>query len=170
MTNGTEDARPQRTRTQISDWLLAEGWQLNDITDKTEGAAWALKGTDPRKKVVIFAQGAKKPDTLIMQAPIAVDETSQARLVSLGPEKNEALGWEIRFQLLNMGLKFAGLTLPLDRFGLILRVYTEDLGRNGFFDRLDRLQNGIFAAIWLIRKALAQPAPENVGTDALEVN
>ena len=170
MTNGTEDERFTRTRHQVSDWLLAENWKLKDITDRAEGSAWALEAADQRDKVVVFAQNAKKPDALIMQASITVDEATRARLASLGQEKNEELGWEIRFQLLNMGVKFAGLTLPLKRFGLVLRVYTDDLGRNGFFERLDRLQDGISAAIWLIRRTAAQPAPESAGSDGLKVN
>lgn len=170
MTNETEDERFALTRHQISDWLLAEGWKLKEITERAQRAAWALQGMDDRQKVVIFAQGANRPDALIMQARITVDEASQARLNSLGAQENDRLGWDIRFQLLNMGIKFRGLTLPLNQFTLVQRVYTDDLGRNGFFERVDRLQNGIFAAIWLIRRALDQPAPESAGGEGLEVN
>ena len=169
MTDGIDEGSRQ-ARQRITDWLLAEGWKLKDITGKARGAAWALEGADPRGKVLVFAQAVEKPDALFIQASITVDETSQARLAKLGRERNEELGWEIRFQLLSMGVKFAGLDLPLKRFGLVSRVYTDDLGRNDFFDRVDRLQDGITAAIWLIRRALAQPAPESEAADGLEVN
>ena len=170
MTNGTQANRFSEVRHQVSDWLLAEGWGLTDMTGKAQGAAWAIEGTDPNKRVVVFGQGEKKPDALVMQAPINVDEPSQARLAALGPEKNEELGWEIRFQLLNMGVKFAGLTLPIQRFVLVSRVYTDDLGRNDFFERVDRLQDAIIATIWLIRRTLAEPAPDSAGADALGIN
>ena len=66
MTDDTMDKRFTNTRHQISDWLLAEGWKLKDLTDKAKGSAWALEGTDPRHKVVIFAQNTPRPDALIM--------------------------------------------------------------------------------------------------------
>ena len=170
MNSDTQDDRFAEVRHRISDLLLAEGWRLTDMTDKAEGAAWAIEGRDANKRVVIFGQGAQKPDALVMQAPITVDEASRARLAALGPEKNEELGWEVRFQLLEMGVQFTGLTLPLERFVLVSRVYVEDLGRNGFFDRLDRLQGAITVTLWRIRRALAEPAPDSAGADELGIN
>ena len=170
MTNGTEDKRLGEVRHQLSDWLLAEGWKLSDVSGKAQSTAWAIRGTDPHKRVVVFGQDAKKPDVLVMQAPITVDDSSRARLGALGPEKNAELGWEVRFQLLNMGVQFTNLTVPLERFALVLRMYTDDLRRNEFFDRLDRLQNAIMASIWLIRRALSQPAPKDASTDELGIN
>jgi hypothetical protein len=170
MTTETDDKRFADVRHRISDWLLAEGWRLTDMSAKAEGAAWALEATDPNKRVVVFGQGETKPDALVMQAPINIDEPSQARLAALGPEKNEELGWEIRFQLINMGVKFSGLTLPIKRFVLVSRVYADELGRNDFFERVDRLQDAIIATIWMIRRSLAEPAPDSAGADALGIN
>ena len=107
---------------------------------------------------------------LVLQAPITVDEASRARLAALGREKNEELGWEIRFRLLDMGVQFTGLRRAAGRFVLVSRMYTDDLGRNGFFDRLDRLQGAILATLWLIRRALAEPAPDSAGADSLGIN
>ncbi len=170
MTDETEDQRFAKVRHQISDWLLAEGWKLTDMSSKAEGAAWAIEGRDANKRVVVFGQGARKPDALVMQAPITIDEPSRARLAVLGSGKNEELGWEIRFQLVHMGIQFSGLTLPLERFVLISRVYVDDLRRNGFFERLDRLQGAITATIWVIRRALAEPGPDSAGADDLGIN
>lgn len=170
MTDESQRQRFDEVRHRVSDWLLAEGWALTDRTDRAQGSAWAIEGRDASKRVVIFGQGAGKPDSLVMQAPIVVDEASQARLAALGAEKNEELGWEIRFQLINMDVQFTGLSLPLARFVLVSRVYMDDLGRNGFFERLDRLQAAILATLWLIRRALAEPAPEAAGAEPLGIN
>lgn len=170
MTGENQDARFAEIRHRVSDWLLAEGWGLTEITDRSEGAAWAIEGRDASQRVVIFGQGAKKPDVLVMQAPISVDETSRGRLAALGTKKNDELGWEIRFQLLEMGVQFSGLTVPPERFVLSSRLYTDDLGRNSFFERLDRLQAAIMAALWRIRRVLAEPAPDSAGVDALGIN
>lgn len=170
MTDKTEEGRFAAARQQTSDWLLAEGWQISELTDRAEGSAWAIRGVDTRGRRIVFAQAANKPDRLVMQASITVDKASRALLDKLGSERNDELAWRIRFQLVNMGVKFAHLNLPLERFTLITRVYTDDLQRNGFFDRLDRLLDGVNASIWLIRRALAQPAPRDVGSDALDIN
>ena len=170
MTDQDQKQRFDEVRHQISDWLLAEGWALTDRTDKAQGSAWAIEGRDAHRRVVIFGQGETKPDSLVMQAPIVVDQASRGRLAALGPEKNEELGWEIRFQLINMDVQFAGLNVPLERFVLVSRVYLEDLGRNGFFERLDRLQGAILATLWHIRRALAEPAPDSAGAEPLGIN
>lgn len=170
MTDEDQKRRFDEVRHRVSDWLLAEGWVLADRTSQAQGSAWTIEGRDTNKRVVIFGQGAKNPDSLVMQAPIVVDEASRARLAALGPEKNEELGWEIRFQLIDMDVQFAGLNVPLERFVLVSRVYLEDLGRNGFFQRLDRLQGAILATLWRIRRALAEPAPDSAGAGPLGIN
>ena len=75
----------------------------------------------------------------------------------------------MRFQLLNMGVQFNGVSVPLERINLVLRMYTDDIDRNRFFERMDRLQSGIQATIWIIRRKLDRPAPKEE-TSGLSVN
>jgi hypothetical protein len=144
---------------RIAAWLLGEGWKVADRPLEQSRVSWAFQGTDPGGKVVLFAQDERRPDVLIMQAGITVDPNHAGRLKALPLREQEEFCWELRFRLLDMGVNFGGVKVPLEGVGLVERLYVEGLGRNEFFRAVNRLQNAILAVIWMIRRRLDQPAP-----------
>jgi hypothetical protein len=174
MANVAEAAEELRSR--IRAWLEAEGWRVEEraVEDTSTSAAkevsWALQGTDPGGKLVLFAQDARRPDVLVLQAGVTIDPNHTGRLRSLERREQEEFCWDLRFRLLDMGVNFGGIQVPLETVGLIERLYIEDMGRNRFFESVGRLQNAILAVIWMIRRRLDQPAPADDYRGGVAVN
>lgn len=146
----------QDVRSQITEWVQAEGWQTAAGTG--EGAAWALRGQDPGGKVVIFAQESDEPNRLVLHASVRLDEKHSEKLQALELKSQEDFCWQVRLKLLDMRVDFQGVALPLQQINLRMRLYTEDLSRTRFFDTLGALQNAMLYVIWSVRRLLDQPA------------
>jgi len=160
---------------RIRGWLEAEGWRVEDraveeSSPPATGVSWALQGTDPGGKLVLFAQDVRRPDVLVLQAGVTIDPNHTGRLAKLEPREQEEFCWDLRFRLLDMGVNFGGIRVPLETVGLIERLYVEDMGRNRFFESVGRLQNAILAVIWMIRRRLDQPAPADDYRGGVPVN
>jgi hypothetical protein len=157
-------------RTKIRQWLEAEGWRVETRAVEESRARWALQGVDPGGKLVLFAQDLRRPEVLVLQAGVTIDPNHTQRLSALDRREQEEFCWDLRFRLLDMGVNFGGIQVPLEAVGLIERLYVEDMGRNRFFESVGRLQNAILAVIWMIRRRLDQPAPADDYRAGLSVN
>lgn len=154
-------------RARLTEWLLAEGWRLTEGAG--EGAAWALRGQDPGGKVVVLAQEKASPHRLVLHASVRLDESHAEKLEGFVRQQQEDLCWRIRIKLLDMGVDFQGVAVPLRQINLRMRLYAEDLTRSRFFDTLGRLQNAMLYVIWTVRRILDQPALESDEPD-LRIN
>lgn len=153
--NSSEDPRFESVRNQITKWLLAEQWKLRELSnDKT---AWAIIAEDSQSKKVVLAQPSDKPELVVIQAAVNVAKEQSAKIKALEPRDRQDLLWEIRFQLLNMRVKFQGVSDDLEKITVRQHLYFENLNRNEFVRSVETIQDSILAVIWIIRKWLGQP-------------
>ena len=148
------------TRERVSNWLLADGWTLSEATSKVPDSAWLIQALDPSGRSVLFGQRENRPDLIVVQGSVALDEGHVEKLESLDQKEQEELCWDLRLKLLEM-VDFNGVSTPLRRVNLMTRAYLEDLSRNEFFRTLSELQRAILVVVWMVRRALDQPAPDD---------
>ena len=153
--NSSEDPRFESVRNQITKWLLAEQWKLRELSD--DKTAWAIVAEDSQSKKVILAQPNDKPEVVLIQAAVNVAKEQSAKIKALEARDRQDLLWEIRFQLLNMRVKFQGVSDDPEKIIVKQHLYFENLNRNEFVRSLETVQDSILAVIWIIQKRLGQP-------------
>ena len=90
--NNTEDGFG-RTKTQVTGWLLADSWKLQELPSPE--TAWAVIAEDEQGKKVVIGQPNQKPDLLVLQAAIDILNDLRTRVANF--DDREDLLWEIRF-------------------------------------------------------------------------
>ena len=95
------------------------------------------------------------------------DERVLAPIRRLSVEDLEELLWEIRFQLLNMRLRFSGVSADFDCLRVSTTVYLEDLSRNEFADALGRVRDSLEAMMWCVARRVGLTGP---AFESLDVN
>ncbi len=149
------------TRQLVSDWLLADGWTLSETPSPVPESAWLMQAVDPSGRTVILGQRTKRPDLIVLQGSVSLDERHSKKLEAMDSKEQEDLCWDLRLKLLEM-VDFNGVSTPLRRVNLMTRVFTEHLRRQEFFQTLGQLQRAILVVVWTVRRALDQPAPDDV--------
>ena len=150
----------EATRKRVTDWLLADGWTLSEAPSSVPDSAWLIQALDPSGRSVIFGQRVNRPDLIVLQGSVALDDGHIEKLEAMEPKEQESLCWDLRLKLLEM-VDFNGVSTPLRRVNLMTRAYVEDLSRNEFFGTLSQLQRSILVVVWMVRRALDQPAPDD---------
>ena len=162
--NRGQNSRFTTAKEKISEWLLADEWKIQE--GASEPAAWVIIAEDSQGKKVVFAQLNRRPDLLLIQASVSIAPDVRTKVLSIRPiEERENLLWDIRFQLLNAGLKFSGVEPELEKVTVKTRLYLEDLRRNEFVQIVSSVQDSILAVIWTIQRKLGQPAPPEPTSD-----
>ena len=118
--------------------------------------AWALVAKSNGRTVVVV-QLKKRPDALLLQCVVAVSDDHQAQINSLEPKERRDLVWDIRFQLLGMGIDFAGVTDSPKQIFLKKLLYWEGLTRNELSDSMRKVLDANLAVIWIVQRKFGQP-------------
>ena len=160
MSDHSEDAF-LTTRQLVSDWLLADGWTLSEAPSAVPESAWLVQAVDPSGRTVILGQRTQRPDLIVLQGSVSLDERHAKKLEAMDSREQEDLCWDLRLRLLEM-VDFNGVSTPLRRVNLMTRVFTEDLRRHELFQTLGQLQRAILVVVWTVRRALDQPAPDDI--------
>lgn len=153
-------------RSTITRWLLEDNWKLQETT--SEQTEWAVVAEDDQGKKIVLGQVKKRPDLIVLQASITPPDDLRAKIRDMRPvEARDELLWEIRFQLLNMGVRFSGVEVEFERIQLTNQLYLEDLPRNEFVRCLAKVQDAVLAIMWTMRRRLGQPAGSEEQKDLL---
>ena len=142
----------------VTEWLMAEAWKIQENPGGTN-TAWVIVAEDNKQKKLVFAQFNKRPDFVHLHARVNLPEDLSRQVSNLDPAKRDEILWELRFQLLNMGLKFSGVEAKLERVRMHTRLYLEDLTRNEFIRTVGTIQDSVLVIQWVIHKHLGQPEP-----------
>ena len=153
--SSSEDPRFESVRTQITKWLLAEQWKLQETS--ADNVAWAIIAVDSQGKKVVLAQPSRRPEVVVIQASVTVAKEQSTQIKGLEPRDRQNLLWEIRFQLLNMRVKFQGVSENSEAITVKQHLYFENLQRNEFVRSVETVQDSILAIIWIIQRRLGQP-------------
>ncbi len=151
-TDVTQDLRPL-----VTEWLLAEGWQLAERSH--QDATWLLEARDSAHRVLLVGQKRSRMDQVLIEATVGISPEHREGLTGLTPAARQDLAWDLRFRLLQLGLEFNGVQEPLERISLGQRIYRDGLSKDAFLQRVSLVRNGILAVIWTVARQLNAVAP-----------
>jgi hypothetical protein len=107
-------------------------------------------------------------DHVVLEGSVAPNHAQQVAVRGLSRPDREAFLWDLRLGLLEMGLDFQGIELPLERILVFRSVYVEPgVLKDTFFDRLESVRRGI---AWLqftfLQQLSSGSVPEKPGSDS----
>lgn len=146
-------------RARITQWLLAEGWQLSERPHPE--AVWLLEARDTADRFVLVGQKKAKNGQILIEATVGISPEHREQLAALSPEARQEILWELRFALLHLGLEFHAVQEPLERVSLGQRIYEDGLTQDAFLQRVSLVRNGILAVVWTISRRLRTVAAAN---------
>lgn len=162
MTDEAGRLGPEQVRERVETWLMDEGWTLSE--NSHAGACWLVQAEDQAQRRLLVGQTKSPGDQVRIQATVVVAADHREHFESLPAEVRDAILWELRFRLLNMGVDFSGIGEPLERVTVAQRIYLDGLTKDRFLQRLAVVKNALIAVIWSIGRRLSHlPAPSSHG-------
>jgi hypothetical protein len=149
----TEDSRFAQIRERVTEWLLADGIKVSPLQSDT--TAWLVTFKDG----LYVGQPSGRPDLVCFGGVVTLCDLHRRALDDMDAGQREDFLWDLRFELLRLGVTFNGLSHPLRQVYLSHRLYWEGVRKNDFLDRVALMHNASNAVHWSIVRRLNQPAP-----------
>lgn len=143
-------------RERVAGWLTGWGWAVEDL-DSPE-ARWAIKATDPSGRPMIVARLDARPQAILLEIRFSADSATRSLLRGMSRQDRERMYWAIRFRLLQMGPRFAGLSGELEQVRISRALYLDGLTEDRFARDVETVQDSGLAVVWTVQQRLGQPA------------
>lgn len=158
--NSTGSPRSDNKRARIQAWLMQEGWKIGE--GQHPQAQWLISATNERGFALVVVQPSNGPDRIDIQAGVTIDEGIQKLIAGMEPKLRQDLFWGLRFELLKMGVDFAGFDEPVKLLNVSQRMYDDGLTKDRFVQRMSKIKNGQVLILWTLRRAFDQPPGDDV--------
>jgi hypothetical protein len=168
--NPVTNSQPESTqdkRSRVQQWLLAEGWRTTDGVPE-QGWAWMLAVTNT-KTTLLITQPANKPDQIIIQGEVEVTDDHRKSFNALPSEKRDNIIWDLRFDLLKMGVEFFGVHLPFESIFMRKVIYSDGLTKDNFMQRVREVHRAVLFVQWTFSRNYKEP-PNEEPEDGFFVN
>lgn len=141
-----------QTPDQIGVWASILGYHVDRMDDPN--AVFNLAVREPEGLAVHVAQMRGREDLILIAGSVAFDDANSARLQRLAPDRRAAFLWELRLELLKMGVQFYGIELPIHRVGISAPIYEDGLTRDAFVERLFRVKRALLFILWAYERTM----------------
>jgi len=143
---------------KVHGWLMEDGWKLQKYA--LPDASWAFVAEDPCNRKIVVAQKVGRDDQLLMQATVIPTEDITTELDQLSEDERNNFLWDLRFELLRAGIDFDGVTVPLKRVEVMMRIASDALTKDTFVQRLGQVHKGVILVQWMVARKFAKPLPQ----------
>jgi hypothetical protein len=147
-------------RSRIQNWLLQEGWKIAD--GQHPKASWIVTASQDKGFTLVVVQPASMRDRIEIQAGVGIDESAQKLLAAMDAVQRRSLFWDLRFDLLRMGVDFSGFDDPPKQLNVTQRMYDDGLTKDRFLQRVTKIKNAQIMIIWTINRAFDQPPEDEI--------
>jgi hypothetical protein len=162
--SGTEkDQSTETIRDRVQNWLMSEGWQIAEPTHPE--FAWLIRAEDGGERRILVGQNKAREDRVHLEANVKISDDHRKLFESLPEIKRKEILWNLRFQLLQMNVDFAGVAEPLQDVILTQRIYLDGLTKDAFIQRFITVRNSVIAVIWSSIQYLENVKPPAKSTE-----
>jgi hypothetical protein len=142
---------------KIRNWLLEEGFKITLLSDEHACFNIVAEDTDGRK--VNVAQPIKKKDKITIATGAILSKELQQKVITLEAEERNRLLWTLRLGLLNRGVGFSGIEVPLESVEVSTIIYYDGLTKDNFMQRLFEVRKSLLFIFWMVERMLGEPEP-----------
>jgi len=83
-------------------------------------------------------------------------------MAAMDATQRRSLLWDLRFDLIKMGVDFNGMAEPVQQVDITQRMYDDGLTKDRFLQRVTKIKNAQVLVIWSINRAFDQPPDDEV--------
>lgn len=148
------------TKAKVERWLMEEGFKVTD--DPHPKCVFRLSADNGEGRSVSILQRSGKVDQVEVGVNVEFESTETARISKMEPPERMELLWNLRFQLINLGVGFRGLDLPLRMITVETVVYYDGFTKHEFIHRVALVRRAMVAAVWTVNRYLKEP-PRSLG-------
>ena len=147
----------EKVKNQIEKWLLDEGYKVKSVTNKN--AYFNFFAEDPYGREVSVSQPIKKADQIKLVAGVRLSQEQLNKLSQMSEDKRNEILWKLRFGLLDRGVGFSLITMPLRSIKIWSVLFYDGLTKDHFFNRLFKVSNALVFIFWTIARELGEREP-----------
>lgn len=153
----TANPRFENRRNRIQGWLMQEGWQVTEAHNPD--FLWVIIAQNKFGQTILIVQPKAPPDRIEFQAHIVLAEEHLKRLAAMKSQYRNQMWWDLRFELLKLGVDFEGFTEPVRQIRVLQKIYDDGLTKDRFVQRLSLVKAGLLLVIWRLGKTLEVETP-----------
>ena len=153
----TTNRNREKAKEQIQKWLLEEGFKVKLISDKNAYFNFVVEDKEGRFTNVYQTIG--KPDQIKIATRGILTKTQETKLMGLSGEERNMLLWNFRMGLINRGVGFSSIEIPLKKIKIETIIYYDGLTKDNFMYRLFEVRKTLVFMSWIIDRALGEPRP-----------
>jgi len=147
-------------KAKVEQWLTEEGFKVAD--DPHPDCAFRLSADDGQGRSVSILQRPGRIDQVEVGVNVELESTETAKISKMQPSERMELLWNLRFQLINLGVGFQGPELPLRAITIETVVYYDGLTKHEFIHRVALVRRAMVATVWTLNRYLKEP-PRSLG-------
>jgi hypothetical protein len=140
----------------IQKWLMDEGFGVRQVSNPL--CVFNFEVEDGQGRSVTVAQLADKPDQIQLGVNVQLSPGEAARVDALESSKRDELLWNLRFALINLGVGFQNVDVPLEKVTVETVIYYDGLTKHEFMHRLLLVRRALVLFIWILNRQFREPA------------
>jgi len=156
MSNTTEG---DKIGDRLQKWLLEDGYKIQSQPDKN--TSFRIIATDNQGIKIQVLQPIAKPDQVVIAAGLNISEDRQHTLQSKDDKEQLRILWELRFGLLDLGVGFRQISMPLQNVEVSTLIYYDGLTKNAFMNEYSKVKRAVLFVFWTIDRELGEPKPKS---------
>lgn len=156
----TGNSHTENKRGRVQSWLMQEGWKIGE--GHHPNASWIITASQDNGFTVVVVQPNDTRDRIDIQAGVTLDDSSQKLIGSMDGSQRQKLFWDLRFDLLKMGVDFNGFDEPVRQLNVMQRMYDDGLTKDRFLQRVTKIKNAQVTILWTMNRAFNQPPDDDI--------
>lgn len=145
----------REAKEKIRNWLLEFGFSIKEIS--ASNTSFNFEGTNGEGRKLNVLQESSKKDEIQLGTRIVVEQWP--RIDAMDIDRRNALLWNLRLALINLGVGFMNIDLPLEEIQLHTSIFYDGLTKDRFMFRLFLLRRAIALVSYMIGRELQEPPP-----------
>jgi len=149
----------EKVKNNIQKWLLEEGYKIQSKPNKDALFQMIATGADGIKISVL--QPVLKLDQIVIVTGVGLDETRQTALQAMENKERLDFLWELRFGLLNIGVSFGGISIPLKGIEMSYPIFYDGLSKDAFMHKFFDIKRAVIFVLWTFDRKFGEPKPKS---------
>lgn len=157
----TSNEYSDKLRESITEYLKNEGWRVGAPRIE-KGVHWILVANDEQGRhinVIFPATALRQSGQLVIANVLKLGDKHKEKYIQLDDNKKRDLIYELRRQILLLGVGYDGIGEPLEKVIFEDILYVEDLNKSSFLQSIRKVRNASLLAVTIIAQRFNEPPP-----------